>query len=138
MRQRLARPLSALLGGAVLCLAGSHAGDAQQTPLRRTDLLTTTLPDMGGKDMHVWVADIAPGAATPRHTHPTPRFVYVLEGSVVVEFDGKPLHTYSTGEAFEEPPGMTHIFRNASNTAPARALGFQYSAKEQPLQVDAH
>jgi quercetin dioxygenase-like cupin family protein len=62
----------------------------------------------------------------------------VLEGAVVVEFDGKPPHTYTTGQAFEEPPGIIHIFRNASSIAPARALGFQYSAKEQPLQADVH
>jgi quercetin dioxygenase-like cupin family protein len=47
--------------------------------------------------MNVWVADIAPGAATGKHTHPTPRFVYVLEGAVVLEMDGKPPQTFKPG-----------------------------------------
>ena len=50
-----------------------------------------------GSEMNVWVADIAPGAATGKHTHPTPRFVYVLEGAVVLEMDGKPPQTFKAG-----------------------------------------
>ena len=44
--------------------------------------------------MNIWVVGIAPGAATGKHTHPTPRFVYVLEGAVVLEMDGKPPQTF--------------------------------------------
>ena len=44
---------------------------------------------MKDNEMHVWVADVAPNAATGRRVHPTPRFVYVLEGAVVVEMEGK-------------------------------------------------
>jgi quercetin dioxygenase-like cupin family protein len=39
-------------------------------------------PTSQDNEMHVWVADIAPGAATGPHSHPTPRFVFVLEGAV--------------------------------------------------------
>ena len=83
------------------------------------------------------VADLPPGAATGRHTHPTPRFVYVLEGAVVLEMDGKPPQTFRTGEAFAEMPNAVHNFRNASATEFAKALGFQYAGKGQPLQINA-
>jgi quercetin dioxygenase-like cupin family protein len=87
--------------------------------------------------MNVWVADIAAGAATGRHSHPTPRFVYVIEGAVVVELDGKSPQTFKTGQAFAEMPNEIHNLRNASATESARALGFQYARKGQPLQTNA-
>ena len=59
---------------------------------------------MDGKEAHMWVADIAPGAAAGRHIHPTPRFVYVIDGSVVLEIEGKPPQTFGTGEGFQEMP----------------------------------
>ena len=129
--------LSMLLVGTTVGLVNVQIASAQQTPMKRTELLKTTLPDFEGKDMHVWVADIAPGAATARHYHPTPRFVYVVEGAVVLEMDGKPPQTFETGQAFVEMPNLVHTFKNASATAPAKALGFQYGGKEQPLQIAA-
>ena len=121
---------------AVFIFAGQLAC-AQQQPIKRTDLLKTDLSDMEGKEMHVWVADIPPGAATGPHFHPTPRFVYVLEGAVVLELDGKPPRTYTAGQAYVELPGERHNFRNASISEPAKALGFQYVGKDQPLQINA-
>ena len=137
MRRRFILPLSALMGGIALCLIGAQVGIAQQPPIKRTDLLETNLPELGDKEMHVWVGDVAPGAATGRHSHPTPRFVYVLEGAVILEMDGKPPQTFKTGQAFVEPANAVHNFRNASTTEPARALGFQYAGKGQPLQTNA-
>ena len=109
----------------------------QQQPIKRTDLLKTPLSDMDGKEMQVWVGELPPGAATVPHFHPTPRFVYVLEGAVVLELDGKSPQTYSAGQAYVEMPGDRHILRNASATEPAKALGFQYVGKDQPLQINA-
>jgi quercetin dioxygenase-like cupin family protein len=48
---------------------------------------------MEGKEMNHWTADLAPGAQTGKHHHSTPRFVVVLEGSVVLEMEGKPPQT---------------------------------------------
>jgi quercetin dioxygenase-like cupin family protein len=122
---------------APLAIFGGQMADAQQQPIKRTDLLKTYLPGMDDKEMQVWVADILPGAATGPHFHPTPRFVYVLEGAVVLELDGKAPQTFKVGQAFVEMPNERHNFRNASTTEPARALGFQYAGKDQPLQTSA-
>lgn len=119
-------------------LVGGQIALGQQAPgIKRIDLLTTPLPEMEGKDMNVWVADIPPNSSAGRHSHPTPRFVYVTEGAVVYEVDGKPPRTFVTGEAYVEMPGEIHNFRNASTTQPAKALGFQYANKGQPLQTNA-
>ena len=102
---------------------------AQQLPINRTDLLKSELPEIQDNEMHVWIADIAPSAATGQHSHPTPRFVYVLEGAVVLELDGRPPQTFKAGQAFAEMPNEIHNFRNASTTEHAKALGFQYARK---------
>jgi quercetin dioxygenase-like cupin family protein len=115
---------------------GSQFAGAQQQPLKRTDLLKLDLGEIKDSEMNVWVADIAAGAATGRHSHATPRFVYVIEGAVVLEMDGKPPQTFKTGQVFAEMPHEIHNFRNASMTEPARALGFQYARKGQPLQTN--
>ena len=65
------------------------------------------------------------------------RFVYVIEGAVAVEMDGKPPQTFKAGQAFAELPNEIHDFRNASSTESAKALGFQYARKGQPLQTNA-
>jgi quercetin dioxygenase-like cupin family protein len=57
------------------------------------------------------------------------------EGSVVL--DGKPPQTFKAGQAFVEMPNAVHNFRNASTTEGAKALGFQYAGKGQPLQINA-
>ncbi len=121
---------------ATLGVIGSPLATAQQS-LKRTDLLKLDIGEIKNSEMNVWVADIAPGAATGRHSHPTPRFVYVINGAVVVEFDGKPPRTFKAGEAFAEMPDEIHNFRNASSTELAKALGFQYARKGEPLQTNA-
>jgi quercetin dioxygenase-like cupin family protein len=111
--------------GLALGMIGMQYLTAQQPSIKRTDVLKTDMAGMEGKEAHMWVAEIAPGAATGKHSHPTPRFVYVMEGSVILEVDGKPSQTFKAGEGFQEWPDNLHNFRNASTTEPAKALGFQ-------------
>ena len=99
MRHKAIFPILALIATASLCVTTAQIAYAQQQPIKRTDLLKTHLAEIEGKEMHVWVADIAPGATTGSHFHPTPRFVYVLEGAVILELDGKPPQTSIFGTA---------------------------------------
>jgi len=125
-----------LVIGIAPCVTGDEIAKAQQPAIKRTELLKTDLAGMEGKEMNLWTADLAPGAQTGKHHHPTPRFVIVLEGSVVLEMEGKAPQTFKAGQAFQEPPDVVHNFRNASTTEPAKAIGIQYAGKGQPLQVD--
>ena len=127
----------ALIAGTALGVIGSQIVSSQQQAIKRTDLLKSELHEFQDNEMHVWVADISPGAATGRHSHPTPRFVYVIEGAVVLELDSKSPQTFKAGQAFAEMPNEIHNFKNASTTEPARALGFQYARKGQALQINA-
>ncbi len=119
--------------GITLGVIGSQLLSARG-PLERSQVLKTDVAGMEGQEAHMWVAEIAPGAATGRHSHPTARFVYVMEGSVTLEVDGKSPQIFKAGEGFQEVPDVVHNFRNASATEPAKALGFQIADKGQPLQ----
>ena len=136
--RRIARlPVLTLIMGIALGAVGGQLTRGQQQPIKRTDLLKLDLAEIKDNEMHVWMAEIAPGASTGRHSHPTPRFVYVLEGAVVLELDGKPAQAFKAGQAFAEMPKEIHNFRNASTTESAKALGFQYAGKGQALQINA-
>src|SRR3954469_2844474 len=133
MQRSVTTSIVALMMGSIISFSYSWTAHAQQPTIKRTDLATAdqSATDVGA----MWVAEISPGGSTGRHTHPTPRFVYVVEGSVVLEMDGKPPRTFTVGEGFVEPPGEAHNFRNASTTAPAKAIGFQVAPKGTALQT---
>jgi len=137
MRRTIGVSALTLIAGIALGVDGRWLANAQQHPIKRTDVLKVDLPEIKGSQMNLWVPDIAPGGETGGHTHPTPRFVYVLEGAVILEMDGKPSQTFKAGQAFVEMPNMAHNFKNASTTDPAKGLGFQYAAESQALQVNA-
>lgn len=65
----------------------------------------------------------APGAADPVHRHDAHGFIYVLEGSIVMQVEGGEEVTLTAGQTFYEGPSDLHIVgRNASNTVPAKFL----------------
>jgi quercetin dioxygenase-like cupin family protein len=130
-RSAMMLTVTLVLGSALGVISRSNA---QQAPIKRTEVLRSDMAGMPGKEAHMWVADIAPGAATGLHRHPTPRFVYVISGAVTLEIEGQPPRTFRAGEGFQEMPGEAHNFRNASTTESARALGFQIAGKGEPLQ----
>ena len=132
MKREIVVPCLILAVGVALGVVGNV--NAREPSLKRTEVLRVDMVGMEGKEAHMWVAEIAPGAETAKHSHPTPRFVYVIEGSVTVEFEGGSPQVFTAGEGFQEKPGVEHTFRNASTTEAAKALGFQIAERDQPLQ----
>ena len=123
--------------GLAIGAIGNQLGNTGQPSIKRKEVLRVDLAGAEGAEAHMWVAEIEPGAKTEKHIHPTPRFVYVMAGSVIVEIDGKPTQTYKTGDGFQSMPDVVHVFRNASSTHPAKALGFQIAQVGQPLLLPA-
>ena len=69
------------------------------------------------------VVDYPPGGADPVHRHNAHAFVYVLEGSIVMQVRGGKEVTLTPGQTFYEGPTDVHtVGRNASNTEPAKFL----------------
>ncbi len=131
---RVTLTLLILAVGLAFGAVGNQLPDTQQPTLKRIEVLKVEIAGGTGKEAHMWVAEIEPGAATGKHSHPTPRFVYVIEGSVSLEIDGELPRIFEAGEGFQELPDVEHDFRNASTTQAAKALGFQIAGKGQPLQ----
>jgi quercetin dioxygenase-like cupin family protein len=60
--------------------------------------------------------DIGPGAAFGRHRHPGEEIIYVIEGSLVYEIDGKPPVTLKAGEVLFIPAGTIHAAKNVGSS----------------------
>lgn len=98
-----------------------HAADPP-APLV-TPVLTKEMMDIPGKEVLILTVDYAPGAADPLHRHDAHGFVYVLEGSVIMQVKGGKEITLTPGQTFYEGPNDIHVVgRNASNTKPAKFL----------------
>ena|SRR5688500_4104914 len=97
----------------------AHASDGKVV----TPLMLKELPDIAGKEALVITVDFAPGAEDPVHRHDAHAFVYVLEGTIVMQLKGAPAVTLTPGQVFYEGPSDVHIVgRNPSDTKPAKIL----------------
>jgi quercetin dioxygenase-like cupin family protein len=94
-----------VVGGLALSMAGAQQG------IKRTDLQRHDLGAPGREAIQVR-GDIAPGAAFGRHRHPGEEIIYVLEGSLQYEIDGKPPVTLKAGDVLFIPAGTIHAARN--------------------------
>src|SRR5215469_784993 len=112
-----------LIGGALM------AQDAQVTPLMSKDLA-----DFAGKEGLMITVVYPPGASDPIHRHNADAFVYVLEGSIVMQVkDGKEV-TLTPGQTFYEGPTDIHVVgRNASTTKPAKFVVLLVKNKDAPV-----
>ena len=82
--------------------------------------------------------EYAPGGSDPIHRHNAHAFVYVLEGSVVMQLKGGKEITLTPGQTFYEGPNDVHVVgRNASSTKPAKFLVFLVKNKGAPVLVPA-
>lgn len=96
----------------------------------RTDLQRHDLSIKGHEVFQARV-DFAPGASFPRHTHPGEEIIYVLEGSLEYEVDGKPVRV-KAGDVLFVPYGVVHSARNIG-TGPAAELATYVLEKGKPL-----
>jgi quercetin dioxygenase-like cupin family protein len=86
-------------------------------------LLTKPLAGIDGKEALVLTVEYPPGVASAPHRHNANTFVYVLEGSVVMQVAGGNEMTLGVGDTFYESPSDIHsVSRNASDSKPAKIL----------------
>ena len=101
---------------ATLCLMTS-AAIAQQAKV--TPLMSKDLPENPGKEALMIMVEYPPGSSDPIHRHNAHAFVYVLEGSIVMQLKGGEQVTLTPGQTFYEGPDDVHVIgRNASSTKP--------------------
>jgi quercetin dioxygenase-like cupin family protein len=125
---KISRPMSVL---AFLITSTLLAQDAQVTPLMSKDIA-----ECPGKEGLMITVVYPPGASDPIHRHNAHAFLYVLEGSVVMQLKGGKEITLTPGQTFYEGPKDIHtVGRNASSTKPAKFIVFLVKDKGAPVLV---
>jgi quercetin dioxygenase-like cupin family protein len=110
------------------------ASVAAQEPPKVTTLMSRDLTDLPGKEGTMLIVEYAPGGADPVHRHNAHAFVYVLEGTVIMQVKGAEPVTLHPGQTFYEGPNDVHLVgRNASNTEPAKFLVVFIQNKGAPI-----
>jgi quercetin dioxygenase-like cupin family protein len=77
---------------------------------------------------------LPPGAESGKHTQSGNEIVYIQDGSVTFEAQGKPAVTLKPGEAFTTVADEVHNVKNASSSTPAKALAFYVAKKGTRLE----
>ena len=108
-----------------------HAAHAQHAGTKRTDLQRHDLSVSGREAVQLRV-DFAAGASFPRHTHPGEEIIYVLEGALEYEVEGKPPVTLRAGDVLFIPAGAVHSARNVG-TVTGSELATYIVEKGKPL-----
>lgn len=99
-------------------------------------LISKDLPEVPGKEVLMVTVEYPPGGTDPIHRHNAHAFVYVMEGSIVMQVKGGKEVTLAPGQTFYEAPDDVHLVgRNASNTKPAKFIVFLIKDKGAPALV---
>jgi quercetin dioxygenase-like cupin family protein len=132
--QRIVPMRLLLLMGALTFFAGASAAETA----RVTPLLSHDLAGIAGNEGAMMTVEYPPGAASGVHRHNAHVFVYVLEGSIVMQVKNAAPVTLHPGQTFYEGPDDVHVVsRNASATEPAKFLVFFVKDKGAPVLVPA-
>jgi quercetin dioxygenase-like cupin family protein len=115
----------------LVCLM-SVAMDSKEAKV--TELFSKELTDFPGKEGLMITVEYPPGSIDPIHRHNAHAFVYVLEGSIVMQVRGGKEVTLTAGQTFYEGPNDVHVVgRNASQTKPAKFVVFLVKEKGVPV-----
>ena len=120
----------------LLVLASLVVDTAVAEEAKVTPLLSKDLTGSPGKEGLMMVVEYPPGNTDPIHRHNAHGFIYVLEGSVVMQVKGGKQVTLTSGQTFYEGPDDVHVVgRNASSTQPAKLLVFLVRDNGAPVLV---
>jgi quercetin dioxygenase-like cupin family protein len=118
-----------LLAGTALAPASAVA------QAETTQVLKTELQGEEGREANIVRFEVGPDWETDRHIHPGHVFVYILEGTIEIDVEGKDRQTFSAGEAFYEVPDLPMVARTAGSEEGATFVVFQVGPTGKPLMV---
>lgn len=120
----------------LVCVMAVTAAAVDDKAAKVTTLFSKDLPETPGKEGMMITVEYPPGSVDPIHRHNAHGFIYVLEGSVVMQVKGGKEVTLTAGQTFYEGPEDVHVVgRNASQTKPARMVVFFVKDKGAPILV---
>src|SRR5438445_10468198 len=127
-----------MITNVVLALAGLMSGTLVAQETKVTQLMSKDLTNLRGKEGLMITVEYPPGSSDPIHRHNAHAFVYVLEGSIVMQVRGGKEVTLTPGQTFYEGLDDVHVVgRNASKTKPAKFVVFFVKDKGAPVLVPA-
>jgi quercetin dioxygenase-like cupin family protein len=115
--------------GSTLPVAQAHEvslGDIKRTNLLRSDL------SAAGREVIQVLVEFGPGVSAVRHSHPGEELVYVTEGALEYQLDGRPPLTVKAGEVLFIPHGTPHAVKNVGSVKAAE-LATYIVEKGKPL-----
>ena len=122
----------------ILVLAFLMSGTLMAQQAKVTELLSKDLTNIPGKEGLMVIVEYPPGSSDPIHRHNAHGFIYVLEGSIVMQVRGGKEMTLIPGQTFYEGPDDVHVVgRNASKTKPAKFVVFFVKERGAPVLVPA-
>lgn len=120
-----------------MCLMCCGAVMAQEPKV--TPVMTKDLPEAAGKEVLMITVEYPPSGKDPIHRHNAHGFIYVLEGTIVMQVKGGNEVTLTPGQTWYEGPEDVHVVgRNASSDKPAKFLVFLIKDKGAPALVPAN
>ena len=123
--------ITAMLAVAASSLIGTQPVFSAAAPtVVRKVLMQQDVPN--GAQLAVVSVEIPVGGREGRHTHSGPLIVYVQEGALTLDYEGKPTVTYKVGETFFVEAGKIHEGIN-NGTVPIKALASFVTPKGAPL-----
>ncbi|HEU0254157.1 MAG TPA: cupin domain-containing protein [Pyrinomonadaceae bacterium] len=123
-----------LMPGTLMAQQSSSASQAPQASV--TSLVSKDLREFPGKEGLMITVEYPPGAVDPIHRHNAHAFVYVLEGSIIMQVKGGKEVTLTPGQTYYEGPDDVHVVgKNGSSTKPAKFVVFFVKDKGAPVLV---
>jgi quercetin dioxygenase-like cupin family protein len=128
---RIIAAAAALFLATASTLPMAQADEVSLGDIKRTNLLRNDLSASGREVIQVLV-EFAPGVSALRHSHPGEELVYVIEGALEYQLDGRPPLTVKAGEVLFIPHGTPHAVKNVG-TVKAGELATYIVEKGKPL-----
>lgn len=129
-------PLIGRTGEIASAKPAPEAAEPAAPEAKVTRLLSKDLKKFPGKEGLMITVEYPPGSMDPVHRHNAHAFVYVLEGSIVMQVKGGKEVTLKPGDTFYEGPDDVHtVGRNASATEPAKFVVFLVKDKGAPVFI---
>lgn len=123
----------------VVCLTILTSGTLLAQQAKVTELLSKNLQDIPGKEGTMILVEYPPGSSDPVHRHNAHAFLYVLEGTILMQVKGGKQVTLKAGDTFYEGPEDIHLVgKNASQTEPAKFVVVLLKDKGAPVLIPAN
>jgi quercetin dioxygenase-like cupin family protein len=111
-----------------------YVARAQQPGIKRTDLQRHDLSFPGREVIQARV-EFDPGVSFPKHRHPGEEIIYVLEGSLEYQVEGKPPVTLKAGDVLFIPAGTIHTAKNVGSRPGAELATYVVEKGKPPVVV---